>query len=241
MEPNVIQSSPTEVAVPQPQPAPAIGVAVDIVILTVVDGRLRVLLSLRPTEPFKGYWSLPGGFVGQNESSDTAAERELQAKTGVGGIYLEQLYTFSEPLRDPRSRVIAVAYYALVSADRLPNQAGSRESRWFDVSAILDDPPPAGNPAEDIQLGFDHELILRTARDRIRGKLEYVPIGFQLLPERFTLTELQHVYEAILGHGIDKRNFRTKVLRSGLVRESDEYRKGKHRPARLYEFKQRTF
>ena len=214
------------------------------------DERDLDLAARRRTVPFDGgadrgvgqlhRHRLPGGFVGVDESADTAAERELRAKTGVEGIFLEQLYTFSAPERDPRSRVIAIAYYALVSADKLANQAGSRESRWFEVATDAEHKLVIKNE-EQIRVGFDHDLILKTALERIRGKLQYVPIGFQLLPERFTLTELQHVYEAILGHPIDKRNFRTKVLRSGQVREIDAYRKGKHRPARLYEFIHRTF
>lgn len=216
------------------------GVAVDIVIFTVLEGRLKVLLIRRPLEPFEGYWSLPGGLVGLSESTDDAAARELEAKTGVQGVFLEQLYTFSDPERDPRARVIAVTYYAMVSADRLKDSGGTRESRWFEVGT------DSGHQVkirgdEEIRLAFDHEKILKTALDRIRGKLDYVPIGFQLLPERFTLTELQQVHEAILGKPVDKRNFRTKVLKSGLVRELDQYRTGKHRPARLYEFTHRTF
>jgi 8-oxo-dGTP diphosphatase len=206
--------------------APAI--AVDIVVFTVVDRTLKVLLSLRPRAPFKDRWALPGGLVGIEESADEAAERELENKTSVRGIFLEQLYTFSAPERDPRTRTISIAHYALVSADRLAERGGSRESRWVDVSAAN-------------ELAFDHERILKTALERIRGKLEYAPIGFQLLPERFTLTDIQQVYEAILGHAIDKRNFRAKLLKSGLVREVNAYRTGAHRPARLYTFLDRTF
>lgn len=202
-----------------------LGIAVDIVIFTVVDGRLRVLLTKRPSshDIYPDEWALPGGFVSADESAGAAAKRELAEKAGVEGVYLEQLYTFSAPERDPRSRVVSIAYYALVSPDRLATDRGSREPRWFDIG----DTPP---------LAFDHDEILTTAVERIRGKLDYTPIGFQLLPPRFTLTELQKVYEAVLATEIDKRNFRSRVLKSGLVRATDERRTGKHRPAVLYEF-----
>ncbi len=216
-----------------------LGVAVDVVIFTVHRGQLEVLLSLRPTEPFQGLWALPGGFVRPHESAEDAAERELALKAGVEGVFLEQLYTFTDPARDPRNRVIAIAYYALVSSDRLLDR-GIRESRWFPLTVS-----PTGSVTiqsqEPIHLAFDHEEILRVAIQRIRGKLDYVPIGFQLLPEKFTLSDLQEVYEVILGYPIDKRNFRNKVLKSGLVRELEDYRTGAHRPARLYAFTEKTF
>lgn len=218
---------------------PPLGVAVDMVVLTVVDGTLQVLLTLRPEPPFDHCWSLPGGFIGPKESAADAAARELRSKAGVENVFLEQLYTFSEPERDPRSRVVSVAYYALVSPDRLANQKGLRETRWFRIHEDPQDNLVAGDPA--VPLAFDHATILTTAIQRIRGKLEYAPIGFQLLPKKFTLTELQRVHEAVLGHSVDKRNFRHKMLKSGLVRELDEHRKGPHRPARLYEFTQQTF
>lgn len=222
-------------------PSERIGVAVDVVIFTVDGGRLQVLLSRREHEPFAGRWALPGGFVRPDESADQAAERELAAKAGLAGVFLEQLYTFTDPQRDPRNRVVSVAYYALVSRDKLGAQAGLRESRWFPLSleggAVT--VPELGLGAS--ALAFDHPRILTAAVQRIQGKLEYVPIGFQLLPANFTLTEIQQVYEAVLGHPIDKRNFRSKLLKSGQVREVDAYRTGAHRPARLYEFTRRTF
>jgi 8-oxo-dGTP diphosphatase len=207
-----------------------VSIAVDVVVFTVREGRLQVLLTKRPIEPFVGRWSLPGGFVREEESADAAAERALSEKAGVEGVYLEQLYTFSAPDRDPRSRVVSVAHYALVSEDKLHHHEGTREPRWFPVSTAL-----------DLQLAFDHREILRTAVERIRGKIDYAPIGFQLLPKHFTLTDIQTIYEAVLDKPIDKRNFRTKLLRSGLVREVNELRRGPHRPARLYEFTHRTF
>lgn len=223
---------------------PALGVAVDIVVFTVREGRLRVLLTRRPDEePFPLHWSLPGGFVGPTESTDEAAARELVAKAGVDGVFLEQLYTFSAPNRDPRSRVVAVSYYALVSPEKLGAQAGARRAYWCEIGTT-----EAGELQVDLRfegepqgLAFDHAEILETALRRIRGKLDYVPIGFQLLDPQFTLTELQKVHEAILGTPIDKRNFRTKLLKSGLVRELDSVRRGPHRPAKLFEFTSRTF
>jgi 8-oxo-dGTP diphosphatase len=223
---------------PKSRPLPfarPLAVAVDIVMFTVVDRTLRVLLTLRTRAPFKDAWSLPGGFVGEDESAERAAVRELARKTSVEGVYLEQLYTFSDPARDPRTRVVSIAYFALVSADKIPSGGGTRETRWFDVAT--DD----GKLIGDAELAFDHADIIRTALMRIRGKLGYAPIGFQLLGEQFTLTELQQVYEAILGRAIDKRNFRSKLLKSGLVKELDAFRTGAHRPARLYMFAERTF
>lgn len=226
---------------------PALGVAVDVVVFTVRDGQLEVLLTRRPDEePFPGAWSLPGGFVRPDESADDAAARELAEKAGVEDVFLEQLYTFSAPDRDPRSRVVAVAYYALVSADKAALGARpdgrTRAPQWFRVQAEREEHVQAFLPGQPpVTLAFDHDEILRTAVQRIRGKLEYVPIGFQLLPPHFTLTELQSVYEAVLGHPVDKRNFRSKIQKSGLVRESDAVKKGPHRPAKLFEFTQRTF
>jgi 8-oxo-dGTP diphosphatase len=222
---------------------PALGVAVDVVVFTVRDGHLEVLLTRRPDEePFPRAWSLPGGFVQPTESADDAAARELAAKAGVQGVFLEQLYTFTDPDRDPRSRVVAVTYYALVSPERVGPQPGRREAQWFRIGTVGEGRVQVDLPsAPPRRLAFDHERILQTAVDRIRGKLEYVPIGFQLLEPHFTLTELQTVYEAVLGHPVDKRNFRAKIQKSGLVREVDAVKKGAHRPAKLFEFTQRTF
>lgn len=216
-----------------------LGVAVDVVVFTVVDGHLEVLLTRRPVEPFEGEWALPGGFMRMAESADDAAARELEVKAGLSDVFLEQLYTFSAPERDPRNRVVSIAYYALVAQDRLTNRAGTRDPHWFRIWTEAGE-VRVGIPVEE-RLAFDHREILQTAVDRIRGKLDYAPIGFQLLPKQFTLTDIQTVYEAILGHPIDKRNFRNKLLRSGLVRELDAFRTGPHRPARLYEFTHRTF
>lgn len=198
-------------------------VTVDVVILTLREGRLQVLLVKRQRHPFKGYWSLPGGFVGMEESLDQAAARVLGAKSGLEQVYLEQLYTFGAPKRDPRMRIISVAYYALVEASKV-GQLGEG-SQFF---------PLEHTP----QLAFDHAEILQMALKRIRGKLEYVPIGFELLPERFTLRQLQEVHEIILGRRLNKDSFRRKMLASGMLEATGELEQGTDfRPAELYTYR----
>ncbi|GEM86885.1 NUDIX hydrolase [Meiothermus granaticius] len=198
-------------------------VTVDVVILTLREGRLEVLLVKRAEYPFRGFWSLPGGFVGMRESLDAAAARVLCEKGGLEGVYLEQLYTFGAPERDPRTRVLSVAYYALVEASKIGKLA--QDSVFFEVGKVP-------------QLAFDHAEILEMALSRIRGKLEYVPIGFELLPERFTLRGLQEVHEAILGRRLNKDSFRRKMLVSGMLRPTGELETGTDfRPAELYVFK----
>jgi 8-oxo-dGTP diphosphatase len=203
-------------------------VTVDIVILTVRDGRLVVLLIRRKRWPFAGMWAIPGGFVNPDESLEDAAKRELQEETGVRDVYLEQLYTFGDPVRDPRTRVITVVYYALIRSDQLNVQAAddAEDAGWFHLHHVP-------------ELAFDHRKILDYTLQRLRGKLEYTTIGFQLLAAEFTLSELQDVYEAILNpeRPLDKRNFRKKVLQTGILEPTDDFRRdGQHRPARLYRF-----
>lgn len=201
-------------------------VAVDLVVFAVRSGELALLLVKRGIPPYEGMWALPGGFVRVDESLDDCARRELVEETGVRDIFLEQLYTFGEPNRDPRMRVITVAYYAIIAADRqvLSASTDAADASWFPMSA---------RP----RLAFDHDRIAAYAAERLSNKLEYTTIAFQLLPERFTLSELQSVYEIVLGHPLDKRNFRKKMLSLGLVRETGEKRMvGKHRPAELYRF-----
>jgi 8-oxo-dGTP diphosphatase len=199
-------------------------VTVDIVLFTIRDRRLHVLLIRRLAKPFENRYALPGGFVMEDESLDAAAVRELREETGVDKVYLEQLYSFGDPGRDPRGRVVTVAYYAL-APDRQALQAGTdaADAAWFPAGAL----PP---------LAFDHRKIVEYARRRLRNKLDYTGVGFELLPPKFTLTELQLVHEAILGEELDKRNFRRRIVQKGFVRPLDEWRKTGRKPAQLYRF-----
>jgi 8-oxo-dGTP diphosphatase len=203
-------------------------VTADVVIFTILDGQLKVLLIKRQNWPYAGMWAIPGGFVGMHEGLDEAAYRELREETGVGDedVYLEQLYTFGDPGRDPRTRVITVAYFALVGADKLRVRAASdaADIGWFSAC----DPPP---------LAFDHTRILEYAVTRLRYKLQYTAVGFQLLPNQFTLRELQEAYETVLGEKLDKGNFRSKIRKSNVVEPTDGYEETGGRPARLYRFR----
>ncbi|HID88693.1 MAG TPA: NUDIX hydrolase [Anaerolineales bacterium] len=205
-------------------PRPA--VTVDVVIFTLREGDLQVLLVRRKSPPFQGMWAIPGGFIRIDESLEEAALRELEEETGVRDVYIEQLYTFGDPNRDPRGRVITVAYFALVPADAVHPRAGSdaAEARWWSMYNL----PP---------LAFDHDRILAYALQRLRYKLEYTAVGFELLPETFTLSELQAAYEVILEEELDKRNFRRKILGAGILEETGGYRTGEGRPAKLYRFR----
>ncbi len=201
-------------------------ITADCVVFGLDNVDLKVLLIQRGQEPFRGEWALPGGFAEVGESLDDTARRELEEETGLSGVFLEQLYTFSDPDRDPREHVITVAYYALTNLSDHRVRAATDASRaaWFD----LDDVP---------RLAFDHDLILATAYERLRGKITYQPIGFELLPEKFPLRTLQGVYEKILGQPLDKRNFRKKILGMGILEELDEIETDVgHRAARLYRF-----
>ena len=192
---------------------------------------LKVLLIQRDIEPFEGQWALPGGFVRVGESLDECARRELEEETGLKKVYLEQLYSFGEPNRDPREHVVTVSYYALVNLiDHQPKAAtDARNAAWF----AFDDLP---------NLAFDHDTILKTARERLRGKVRYQPIGFELLPEKFTLTQLQRLYEKILEQPLDKRNFRKKVQKLDILKETDEIEQDvARRAARLYRFDRRRY
>ena len=203
-------------------PHPA--VTTDIVIFTIRQQQLELLLMRRADEPCKDCWALPGGFVNIDEDLEHCALRELEEETGVTGVYLEQLYTFGTPGRDPRERVISIAYYALVPPDRMNIRAASdaREVAWFEVRQL----PP---------LAFDHKAIVEKAHQRLAAKLNYSTIALQFMPKKFTLSELQQVYESILGAQLDKRNFRKRVAALGCVKETGEYRRdGNHRPARLF-------
>ena len=199
-------------------------VTVDVVLFTIRDRELHLLLIRRRAKPFENRHALPGGFVHEDESLDAAAIRELNEETGIEEVYLEQLYTFGELKRDPRGRVITVAYYALVPHNQtLRAGTDASEARWFPVTEL----PP---------LAFDHRKIAEYAHQRIRNKLDYTNVGFELLPERFTLTELQLVHEAILGENLDKRNFRRKIIQKGIVKATKEWRETGRKPAQLYGF-----
>lgn len=207
---------------------PRPSVTVDVVLFTFSEGELRTLLIQRAGPPFAGQWALPGGFVRMDESLDDAAQRELLEETGVRDVYLEQLYTFGEPGRDPRGRVITVVYFALLSEDqaaRMVVRGGddAQDARWWNVDALPD-------------LAFDHKPIVDYALQRLRWKLEWTALGFLLLPAQFTLSELQSVYETVLKEALDKRNFRRKILAADILEESGGYREGDHRPAKLYRF-----
>ena len=212
-----------------PPPTTLVGghtIAVDVVLFTIQDGTLKVLLVKRQHRPYRGAWALPGGLVGPDESVDSAVLRELQEETNISHIYLEQLYTFGEPNRDPRGRVIAVAYYALVNWQQVPLRARARvsDANWCAVKRL----PP---------LAFDHQRIVEYALERLRNKINYTTVGFQLLPKQFTLTELQSAYEVLLSCRLDKRNFRRKMLQLGILKETRDFKAaGRQRPARLYTF-----
>jgi 8-oxo-dGTP diphosphatase len=202
-------------------------VTVDVVIFSLRDSDLKVLLIRRAAPPFKGKWAIPGGYVHPDEALDAAAQRELEEETSLPDVYLEQLYTFGAPKRDPRGRVITVAYFALVSDD-VTVRAGddAAEAAWHSVYDLPD-------------LAFDHDEILSYALQRLRYKLEYTAVGFELLPNEFTLTELQTAYEIVLGEKLDKRNFRRRILEAGILAETSKYREGEGqgRPAQLYRYK----
>jgi 8-oxo-dGTP diphosphatase len=204
-------------------------VTVDLVIFTVIEETLKVLLVKRAEAPFAGSWSIPGGFLKLNESLDDAAIRVMNEKTGVREIYLEQLYTFGEPKRDPRARVITVAYFSLIPWKDLlqPESDKVINLKWFAVDSLP-------------RLAFDHEKILDYAVTRLRTKAGYSNIVYGLMPEKFRLSDLQRMYEIITGRNLDKRNFRKKMIAMDLLQPTgsrDE--SGAHRPAMLYRFKRR--
>lgn len=205
--------------------------AVDCVVFGLDDDDLKVLLIRRGTEPFVGKWALPGGFVHMDETVEDAARRELREEAGIDRAVLEQLHVFSALGRDPRERVVTVAHYALVKLSDHAVRAATdaREAAWFGV----DDLPT---------LAFDHAAIVEMATDKLRAKVKQTPIGFELLPKKFTLTQLQRVYEKVLDQEIDKRNFRKKVLATGLLIETDEVEQDvAHRAARLFRFDEKAY
>ncbi len=205
---------------------------VDVVVFSLREAALQLLVIRRGIAPFKGRFALPGGFVLPRETVEQAAARELEEETSLSGLYLEQLYTFSEPDRDPRGRVVSVAHLALLPADRIDTVKGgsdAREATWVPASEAL-----AKRADGKKFLAFDHDRIAAMALERLRGKLEYTTLAFQLLPAEFTLSEAQRVYESILGRPLDKVTFRRRIAAMELVRETPRMRRGAHRPARLY-------
>jgi len=203
-------------------PHPA--VTTDIVVFTIRDEQLRLLLIKRKLVPFKGQWALPGGFVALDEDIDQCAERELAEETGVKNVYLEQLRTYGELKRDPRERVITIAYFALIASEKIRIQADTDAAAvdWFDIGDLP-------------KLAFDHAAIVKDALQRLQSKLDYSTIAFQFLSKEFTLSELQKIYEIIRGEKVDKRNFRKWALSLNGIEETGEMNSaGAHRPAKLY-------
>ena len=204
-------------------------ITVDIIIFTIKDKDLKVLLVKRGIEPFKGEWAIPGGFVLENENLEQAAKRELEEETGVKEVYLEQLYTFGDINRDPRGRVITVAYFALINSEKIELRASTdvSEAKWFSTSSL---------PA----LAFDHSEILNYAIKRLKWKFGYTTIAFSLLPKRFTLTQLQKIYEITFNRKFDKRNFRKKLFSLDILEPTKEIEKGvSYRPPKLYSLKKK--
>lgn len=211
-------------------PRPAL--TLDTVIFIFPEHQLKILLIQRKDAPFKDCWALPGGFLDMDETLEAGAHRELFEETGVQNVYLEQLYTFSEVKRDPRGRVITVAYMALLRPSESPKLTASSDARqvkWFPVSRLP-------------KLAFDHKQIIQCALDRLRNKLNYTTVGFQLLDEKFTLSELQEVHEVLLKRKLDKRNFRKKMLSLNILKPLNEFRRcGPKRPAQLYRLHEKKF
>jgi 8-oxo-dGTP diphosphatase len=209
--------------------------SIDCVIFGFDEGELKILLIERNEEPFKNWWALPGYLVKQDESLDNAAERILHELTGLKGIYMDQFYTFGDVQRHPQGRVITVAYYAMIrlSGNKdlkpIPVTNYAKKALWI--------------PLNDLpKLGFDHDKIFSKGFEKIRNKISYQPIAFELLPEKFTLTQLQHLYEVILNKSLDKRNFRKKMMNYGILKELDEKQKGvSYRAAKLYKFDKRKY
>lgn len=184
-------------------------VTTDCVIFGFDGTRLRVLLVERGIEPFKGCWAFPGGFLKMDESAEEGALRELQEETGLTGVNIRQFYTFSAPHRDPRDRVISIAYYTLARIQEVKGGDDAADARWF----ALDEVP---------QLAFDHDQILRKAEQALRRQIHFEPIGFELLPERFTIKQLQNLYESILNVRFDRRNFYNKMKRLEMLEQTED-------------------
>lgn len=210
-----------------PQPS----VTVDCVVFGYDGADLSALLLNRKDEPYKNAWTIPGGFLHIHETFEMAAQRILQTKTGLKNLFLEQLYSFDAIDRDPRGRVISVAYYALINPTKYNVVAGIAANNigWFKLNKLP-------------KLGFDHKAIIKAAFKRLKAKVLYQPIGFELLDQYFTLTELQHLYECILEKNIDKRNFRKKFLEKNVLKATGQKRTGlKNRQPELYQFNAQSY
>lgn len=222
-------------------------VSVGVVIFTLFDDDLRIPLVCRRQPPEAGKWAIPGGPVKPNEALKAAALRILEQETGLSEVYLEQLYTFGDPGRRPDRRLVTVAYLAVVPADQAEGQDGQMVQAAAGPARGDLGEPHLGGPRSSLgwwslydlpPLAFDHGRIVTYALTRLRYKLEYTAVGFELLPEEFTLTELQSAYEIVLGEALDKRNFRRKILRADVIEPSGNYRSGEGRPARLYRYRE---
>jgi 8-oxo-dGTP diphosphatase len=221
-------------------------VTVDVALISVFEGGLFTLVMRRAEHPSRGRWALPGGFVRMEESLDRAATRVLADKAGLRGVFLEQLYTFGDPKRDPRTRIISVAYVALVDRHRFAEARGKSELSVARI--VVPWEGETGGPVEladekssPLPVAFDHADMLGMAVKRIRGKLDYTPVGFQLLPETFTLLDLQRVYETVLGRPLNKDSFRRRMLASNQLEATGAAEKDvDHRPAELYRFVKRS-
>ena len=209
----------------------SIKLTVDAVVFGYEEGKITVLLIKRKYEPFKNKWAIPGGFIQNDESLEQAVERELYEETGVKINYLEQLYTFGEQKRDPRGRIVSIAYFGLVrpTAFKLFASTDAEDAQWFSIDELP-------------ELSFDHKEILELAIKRLQGKITYEPIGFELLDKKFPFSDLEKLYSTLLGRKVDRRNFRKKIVGLNALDELDEkVSKGSGRPANLFQFNQKRY
>jgi 8-oxo-dGTP diphosphatase len=210
---------------------PKISVAVDIAVFTIIKGSLKVLLIRRKNEPFKGMYALPGGFLEKDENLEQAAARELEEETNVKGIFLKQLHAWGDVKRDPRGRVVSVSFMALIDSEkfRLVATSDAEAAAWISIYELP-------------KLAFDHDKIIKDALNELRFDIQTTNIALQILPKKFTLTELQKAYEVILDTKLDKRNFRKRMKALDILKTTKESRmEGAHRPALLYEFREKKY